>query len=100
MKTQTLSFGLLGRCGCGALGKRRAQLADEPICGACLPGRRGYLEVRTVGAAERMHELTVGRLTPAQRRARVAWLTNSFTREAVLLIEQEDILAHAVPCNE
>jgi hypothetical protein len=47
-----------------------------------------------------MHELTVGRLTPAQRRARVAWLTNSFTREAVLLIEQADILAHAVPCNE
>lgn len=84
MTTATLNFGVLGRCGCGALGRRRSAFADEPICSKCVPYRSGYLHVTTLRDAVLMQERTVGALTPAQRKARVAWLQGSYVRESTL----------------
>ena len=96
MKPSNLNFGTIGRCGCRAIGKRRATFADEPICDACLPTKSGFLHVMTVREAEAFNERTVGQLTPAQRKARVEWLTKSYAREAALLEEQADIHGAAV----
>jgi hypothetical protein len=63
-----LNFGTLGRCGCGAIGKRHTHLTGEPICSPCLQTRRGGLHVVDGRGAH------VGTLTPAQRRARVILL--------------------------
>jgi hypothetical protein len=65
MTSSTLNFGLLGRCACGACGKRRARFGNEPICSKCLPERCGYLHV-----TDWTRDLVVGTLTAAQRRAR------------------------------
>jgi hypothetical protein len=90
MKTSNLAFGPIGRCACGSIGKRRDRLDGEPVCDTCLPNRRAYL--RTI---DQQTALVVGQLTSAQRKARIAWLTGSFAREAALLEERADILAHA-----
>lgn len=66
MTTSTLNFGALGRCGCGAVGKRRKRFGNEAICAGCLPERTGYLRATDWTSGY----LMVGELTPAQRRAR------------------------------
>ena len=93
MKTSNLAFGPIGRCGCGAIGKRRVAFADEPICDPCVKGRRGFLKLDPDGL------IVGGQLTPSQRKARIAWLTTSFAREAALLEESADIHACAVVEN-
>jgi len=65
----TMSFGTIGRCGCGAIGSRQRHYNGEPLCKRCVRQRKGYL--RTIDVAR---DSVVGTLTPAQRRARRAWL--------------------------
>lgn len=66
----TLSFGSIGRCRCGGIGKRRSEFSGEPICGPCVRQRKGHLRVIDPLASARVE----GTLTPAQRRARRAWM--------------------------
>lgn len=94
--TSTLNFGLVGRCACGELGRRRAAFADEPICARCVPERTSFLRATTVDEAQELHAMMVGRLTRAQRKARIEWLTGSLVREATLLEVRDDIHAAAV----
>lgn len=79
MTSTTLSFGTIGRCGCGCIGKRRP--TGEPICDRCITTRSGYLHTPD---PQDFDWRVIGRLTPAQRRARVAFLTKSAEREAQL----------------
>ena len=65
MSTRTLNHGTVGRCGCGAVGKRRTPFAGEPICSRCMPLRSGSLRVIDVA-----RDFVVGTLTPSQRAAR------------------------------
>jgi hypothetical protein len=71
MTTATLNFGVLGRCGCGCLGKRRQPFGGEPICRKCMPLRVGWLRVLDPRTSDL---LVIGCLTPAQREARRSYL--------------------------
>lgn len=90
MTTSTLNFGTLGRCACGALGKRRSAFADEPICAKCVPERSAFLKLDPDGL------VVGGKLTPSQRKARIEWLTGSLLREAMLLEQRDEIHASAI----
>jgi hypothetical protein len=90
MTSSTLSFGTIGRCACGAIGRRRSAFADEPICAKCLPLRSSFLKLDPDGL------VVGGRLTPSQRRARVEWLIGSAVREAELCAVRDEIHACAV----
>lgn len=78
MKLVQFRLGTIGRCGCGSIGTRRREFGGEPVCDTCCRGRRGYLRVDPDGL------IVGGKLTPAQRRARKAWLRNSHAQEAAM----------------
>lgn len=91
MKSSVLRFGQVGRCSCGDIGRRRTDFADEPICDPCLPGRRSFLKM-----SQGTYKLAIGRLTPAQRAARIKWLTTSIAREVELCVIRDEIHASAI----
>lgn len=92
MTSTTLNFGTIGRCACGCIGKRRSTFADEPICDRCITTRSGYLHTPD---PQNFDWRVIGMLTPAQRRARVAFLAKSAEREAQLQARHDEFVACA-----